>query len=320
MSGKPTIFLGSSSEAKKHAEIIQSLLFEFDAEVKAWWSNEAFPASHTFIESLFDLARATDASLLIASEDDKVTKRGKSEFAPRDNVMFEHGLFAGAHGRARAAIATLGAPELPTDLLGVVVLPLESATSLGSFKEHNRELIRKWVEQLTHQATIPKHCGFAELPKRETLVSFMQEMDGIWDDFDAGWNRIARQDHVAERNFAIALDEFFQAYHHVFSELVRNPETNQSVAGLVTQAVTEAKKCLLIAWVHVAEGKMRLAEDMTNDPPLKGQLRPFKDLYERAERHLLQGRRAKSKNRYDELVKAVGLAEEYMAKANTPTG
>jgi CRP/FNR family cyclic AMP-dependent transcriptional regulator len=111
MSEIPTVFLGSSSEAQDNAKILQDVLFDCGAEVTAWWSDSAFPASKTFIECLFDLARSTDASLLIASEDDRITKRGQSEFAPRDNVIFEHGLFAGSHGRARAAIATIGKQE-----------------------------------------------------------------------------------------------------------------------------------------------------------------------------------------------------------------
>src|SRR5207237_218604 len=153
----------------------------------------------------------------------------------------------------------------------------------------------------------------AEAPEREHLLLFMQEMDGIWADLDAGWNRIHRQDHIAERNFAIALDEFFQVYHRVFSELISNPEAAGSVEQLISNAVSEAKECCVKAWEHVAEGKLRLADELANDHELTAQLRGYKDLYEKAALHLRQGKRGKKENRYEELVKAVAVAEEYMA-------
>ncbi|PYS20452.1 MAG: hypothetical protein DMF72_21205, partial [Acidobacteria bacterium] len=65
---KPTIFLGSSKEAQDQAKIIQSLLFDNGADVVAWWEGSSFPAGTTFVESLFALAKKTNASLLLASE------------------------------------------------------------------------------------------------------------------------------------------------------------------------------------------------------------------------------------------------------------
>jgi predicted nucleotide-binding protein with TIR-like domain len=312
---KPHIFLGSSSEELERARVVQELLFNADCDVTAWWSDEAFPAGRTFIECLFDLAGKTNASLLIAAEDDHVNKRGAWSFQPRDNVIFEHGLFAGAHGRLRAAIAKVGEPTLPTDLLGVVLLSLRRQDTTAKFKEHNRDTIRKWADSLK-QSGAGVSSVMVALSERQSLMEFMDEMDHIWSMFDKGWKKIHRQDYVAERNFADKVDEFFQQYHAVFSELIRKPEEVKSIDTLLVDTLDEARERLVAAWEWVAEGKMRLADEMAKEPESKGQLRPHKAMYEEAFSLLQHGKRGRDTTaRLEALMKSVDAADEYMSKA-----
>jgi hypothetical protein len=294
MTTKPCVFLGSSSESQEYARVVQSLIFDVGGEVTAWWSDDAFPAGKTFIESLFELTTRTNASLLLASPDDKVTKRGDLQFAPRDNIMFEHGLFAGAHGRGRAAIATVGNPSLPTDLLGVVVLSLQQVEPVSSFKERNRETIRKWVTQLQQPSPDVVSAALRALPERDTLVEFMQEMDAVWQKFDDGGRRIHRQDYVTARNFNDALDEFFQHYQSVFGSILKEPEAVASVHELTRHALEEAGESLLNAWENIAEGKMRMADDMSRDLEYRSLLKPYAATYDKAAGLLQQGKRGKS--------------------------
>jgi hypothetical protein len=316
MTVKPNVFLGSSSEAREYAEAVQSLLFDADAEVTAWWSDEAFPAGKTFIEALVDITARTNASLLLATTDDEATRRGDSKFQPRDNVILEHGLFVGAHGRGRAAIATLGKPDLPTDLLGIVVVELSRTERMSQFKEKNRGPIRKWVAQLQQPSSDLVSAALTTLPERDTLLAFMDEMDKIWQKFDAGWGRIHRQDYVAERNVANSLDEFFQHYQGIFAALLKTPDQVQSVSELCTRATDKAYESLEDAWEHIAEGKMRLADEMSKEPEYRGQLKPYTAIYDKAAAHLQEGKRARSReNRLRELEDAVDTADEYMKKA-----
>jgi predicted nucleotide-binding protein len=62
---------------------------------------------------------------LVLTADDVTIRRGRKSHAPRDNVVFELGLFIGSLGRERTYIVTEKSVDLrlPTDLLGVTYLP-----------------------------------------------------------------------------------------------------------------------------------------------------------------------------------------------------
>ena len=64
-------------------------------------------------------------------DDPLVEARGERKAAPRDNVIFELGLFMGALGRARSFIVRERGVDLkiPTDLLGVTSIEYESGDS-----------------------------------------------------------------------------------------------------------------------------------------------------------------------------------------------
>jgi predicted nucleotide-binding protein len=85
------------------------------------WSEAIFLPGLTNIEALeAELLRA-DFAVLLLSPDDVVTSRGNTLDTPRDNVVFELGLFSGALGRRRAIMVYPQGSNLkiPTDLLGV---------------------------------------------------------------------------------------------------------------------------------------------------------------------------------------------------------
>ena len=74
-----------------------------------------------YIESLeIELWRA-DFAVLLLTPDDKVISRSRRRGAPRDNLIFELGLFVGAITRMRTLMAIPSGVDLkiPTDMLGV---------------------------------------------------------------------------------------------------------------------------------------------------------------------------------------------------------
>ena len=97
---KPFVFIGSSSEGKAIAEDLKGLLDDGTIDVKIW-SDGVFDASDTAIESLENMVRESDFAILVLTPDDTVKSRGAHAAAPRDNVIFELGLFMGALGRKR---------------------------------------------------------------------------------------------------------------------------------------------------------------------------------------------------------------------------
>jgi predicted nucleotide-binding protein len=99
---KPTMFIGSSVEGKRVAEQIQeSLEYEVESTV---WHQGVFGLSGGTLETLVDALDDYDFATLVLTADDLIEKRDLTGRAPRDNVLFELGLFMGALGRRRTFI------------------------------------------------------------------------------------------------------------------------------------------------------------------------------------------------------------------------
>jgi len=117
------VFIGSSSEALPVASAIHKSLMRQRVEPRIW-SEGVFQCSRTTIEDLTSATDQSDFAILVLTADDVTTSRGRQKAAPRDNTIFELGLFMGALSRDRTYIV---APrpldiKIPTDLLGVTLL------------------------------------------------------------------------------------------------------------------------------------------------------------------------------------------------------
>jgi CRP/FNR family transcriptional regulator, cyclic AMP receptor protein len=120
----PVIFIGSSKEALPVARALQAEFSEDNVKVQIW-DQDVFQASDTAIESLEAAITQSDFSILVLAPDDYAISREKRQNAPRDNVIFELGLFMGALGRLRTYILSPqdAAIKKPSDLLGLNVVP-----------------------------------------------------------------------------------------------------------------------------------------------------------------------------------------------------
>lgn len=121
---RPVIFIGSSTESLPIAREIRSGLRHDDILIRLWADGGVFGASQFPIEDLESQVNAADFAVLVLGPDDKVTSRSETSNAPRDNVVFELGLFMGALSRQRSFIV-LPAKEdikIPTDLMGLTPL------------------------------------------------------------------------------------------------------------------------------------------------------------------------------------------------------
>jgi len=123
----PEVFVGSSVEALPIAREIQSALAH-DPIVVRVWTDGVFRASRGAVESLLEAVNNADFAALVLTADDTVISREIERQAPRDNCIFELGLFMGALGRDRSFIIKPRGVDikLPSDLLGIT--PLEYAS------------------------------------------------------------------------------------------------------------------------------------------------------------------------------------------------
>lgn len=118
---EPVLFIGSSLEGQEIASDLYER-FRIKRVVPKAWTDGVFQASATSIESLIAATNESDFAVLVLTADDVTISRKKAKQAPRDNVVFELGLFMGALGRNRVFILKPKGLDvrIPSDLLGVV--------------------------------------------------------------------------------------------------------------------------------------------------------------------------------------------------------
>lgn len=148
----PKVFIGSSSESKAIAEELQMLLEPKTARCQVW-DQSIFELGKSVLEDLTAKLDDFDFAILVLAPDDALTIREQDKVAPRDNVIFELGLFMGALGRERTIFVIpddISGLRLPTDILGVTA----ATYSAQRFREEGgpalgraATLIRKSVER-----------------------------------------------------------------------------------------------------------------------------------------------------------------------------
>jgi hypothetical protein len=135
---KPRIFLGSSGKQKKLLDGLTRGLDEV-AHVEPWTTS--FNPGTTTLERLLELTREVDFAAFVFAQDDWTSNTPRASAAaaaaesaagqasPRDNVVFEAGLFGGVLGMRRTFILHSKGAKLPTDLLGLTCVRYEGTTA-----------------------------------------------------------------------------------------------------------------------------------------------------------------------------------------------
>lgn len=147
---KPRIFLGSSAAQTK---LLQSLTrgLEDIAHVEPWTAS--FNPGTTTLERLLELTREVDFAAFVFARDDWTMKSpaageqpaAAGQASPRDNVVFEAGLFGGVLGMRRTFILHASGAKLPTDLLGLTSIRYGEELTAAEIRGINQKL-RKAIE------------------------------------------------------------------------------------------------------------------------------------------------------------------------------
>jgi Predicted nucleotide-binding protein containing TIR-like domain len=139
---KPRIFLGSSGQQEKLLQALTRGLQDI-ADVDPWTT--VFNPGVSTLDRLVELTREVDFAAFVFARDDWTTKGASpdaapGEASPRDNVVFEAGLFGGALGIRRTFILHANGAKLPSDLLGLTAIRYDPDTTPAIVRQINQQL------------------------------------------------------------------------------------------------------------------------------------------------------------------------------------
>jgi predicted nucleotide-binding protein len=145
----PAFIVHGHDDARKHElfRVLQDV-----TGVKPIILAEQPNGGRTILEKLEAYAAAAGFAVALLTPDDVGGARDAGEMAPRarQNVVFEAGYFAGRLGRARVVLLYDEGVELPSDLQGLVYVPLDTGGA--------------WKMKLTHElATAGVHVDWSGL-------------------------------------------------------------------------------------------------------------------------------------------------------------
>jgi Predicted nucleotide-binding protein containing TIR-like domain len=146
---KPRLFLGSSGKQEKLLQALTRGLSDI-ARVEPWTTS--FNPGTSTLERLLELTREVDFAAFVFAQDDWTTSTlsassqpGPGQASPRDNVVFEAGLFGGVLGMRRTFILHASGAKLPSDLLGLTCVRYPGAMTASEMRTVNQK-IRKAIE------------------------------------------------------------------------------------------------------------------------------------------------------------------------------
>jgi hypothetical protein len=194
---KPRIFLGSSAA---QAKLLQALTrgLEDVAQVEPWTAS--FNPGTTTLERLLELVHEVDFAAFVFARDDWTTNSpaasepgGAGQASPRDNVVFEAGLFGGVLGMRRTFILHASGSKLPSDLLGLTLIRYGEAMTAAEMRGVNQKL-RGAIESEGHiggiqgiwwQFSLTERS--AEEPSAVSLLRIVRDRDGMLELTGRSW-------------------------------------------------------------------------------------------------------------------------------------
>lgn len=126
------VFIGSSSEQQRLVEWLTAfMLRQYSGVLEPVPWTLPWPGGRYTLENLLTFVEQTDAAILFWTADDKTWYRATERHEPRDNLVFEAGLFIAAHGRARTRLMVPSYPAsdgrksvaIPSDVAGMTWHP-----------------------------------------------------------------------------------------------------------------------------------------------------------------------------------------------------
>jgi hypothetical protein len=199
---KPRIFLGSSGKQEKLLQALTRGLEEV-AHVEPWTTS--FNPGTTTLERLLELAHEVDFAAFVFAQDDWTTNSppaspvaASGQASPRDNVVFEAGLFGGTLGMRRTFILHASGAKLPSDLLGLTCVRYGEAITPAEMRTVNQKLRKaienEWrgssIEGLWWQFSLTERT--AREPSVVSLLKISRDRDGALELAGRSWQEDGR--------------------------------------------------------------------------------------------------------------------------------
>jgi Predicted nucleotide-binding protein containing TIR-like domain len=194
---KPRIFLGSSGKQEKLLQALTRGLADV-AHVVPWTTS--FNPGTTTLERLLELTHEVDFAAFVFARDDWTSTSPSAspppepaQASPRDNVVFEAGLFGGTLGMRRTFILHASGSKLPSDLLGLTCIRYGEATTAAEMRMVNQKL-RKAIENAGRAASIEGLWWQYSLTERTlhepsavSLLRISRDRDGVLEVAGRAW-------------------------------------------------------------------------------------------------------------------------------------
>lgn len=179
MAGPLRVFVASSSEQIEVARAVAAALESPQLEAKVW-DEETFNFSDAYIESLEKELDRADFAIVILTGDDPGNVREKDVNLPRDNVIFELGLFMGRLGRERCFffVARDSRTRIASDLSGVKSVEFDhntqspASSDLVSLADKVAQLMRALGQRYAPSIRVRED--------QDALWRFSQRFAGHW--------------------------------------------------------------------------------------------------------------------------------------------
>ena len=194
---KPRIFLGSSGKQEKLLKALTRGL-ESVAHVEPWTTS--FNPGTTTLQRLIDLTHEVDFAAFVFASDDWTSESYPAgdpgehgQASPRDNVVFEAGLFGSALGMGRTFILHANGAKLPSDLLGLTSVRYDPATTAAEMRSVNEKLRNaiesegrlSRIEGAWWQFSLTERTS--EEPSAVSLVRISRDRNGSMEVSGRGW-------------------------------------------------------------------------------------------------------------------------------------
>jgi CAP12/Pycsar effector protein, TIR domain len=193
----PQVFIASSEEGLAIAQRISKTVDAAGARPMVWWDHDVFRPGDPTLTRLIDLTKRVAFAIVVLTPDDLVTRRGTRKHAPRDNTIFEAGLFVASLGPEKTFIVhpeTL-AEALPTDLRGVTTIRYRIGARGQVIVKPAADKISEAIDRL-HRGNPVSMTFLVEVPSAGEADAFRVGIAGTFDELDRSqphWQAIEMQ-------------------------------------------------------------------------------------------------------------------------------